>query len=196
MDNNQAIKSEQLIEAVNLEWKLAKETAKGGDRQMAFNHLHHALKRLSIKSLNPDGEALFISVCLEFADLCFLLGRSFDELIMFLQTAGTAAKRLGDRRSRAMINLHLGRLYYFAGRRPEAIKLFEEGKAEAESLGDADMSTRAAEFIGLYYFIHGLFTKAQRHFELAAQSFEYEKQGRVINPSGPMWLSYCSAYMG
>ena len=87
MDNNQAIKSEQLIEAVNLEWKLAKETAKGGDRQMAFNHLHHALKRLSIKSLNPDGEALFISVCLEFADLCFLLGRSFDELIMFLQTA-------------------------------------------------------------------------------------------------------------
>ena len=196
MDNNQAIKSEQLIEAVNLEWKLAKETAKGGDRQMAFNHLHHALKRLSIKSLNPDGEALFISVCLEFADLCFLLGRSFDELIMFLQTAGTAAKRLGDRRSRAMINLHLGRLYYFAGRRPEAIKLFEEGKAEAESLGDADMSTRAAEFIGLYYFIHGLFTKAQRHFELAAQSFEYEKQGRVINPSGPMWLSYCSAYLG
>ena len=51
MVNNRAIQSEQLIEAVNLEWKVAKETLKGGDRQMAFKHLHHALNASRVCSM-------------------------------------------------------------------------------------------------------------------------------------------------
>jgi tetratricopeptide (TPR) repeat protein len=124
------------------------------------------------------------------------MGKGFADLTDLLQNALSAAGSLGDKRSQALIKLHLGRLYYFGERRHDAMTTFSEGKAEVEELGDEDIFTRSAEFIGLYFFIQGLFAEAVGHFEKAVQSFETFKGNVIINPSAPIWLGYCAAYTG
>jgi transcriptional regulator with GAF, ATPase, and Fis domain/tetratricopeptide (TPR) repeat protein len=183
-------------EALQIEKNLAQNALSSGDRETAWQHLHSVGKRLIDFPASNERDALFTATVIELANLSFVLGKGFSELTRMLESALYAAERLGDRRSMAMINLHLGRLFYFAEQRDAAISVFEVGKYEAEALGDEDILTQAAEFIGLYYFIQGRFVDAIGYFERAATSFESEKTGRIINPSGPLWLSYCAAFLG
>ncbi|MBC2713773.1 MAG: sigma 54-interacting transcriptional regulator [Desulfobacteraceae bacterium] len=183
-------------EALQIEKNLAQNALSSGDRDSAWQHLHSVTDRLIDFPASPERDALFISTAIELANVSFVLGKGFSKLTETLQRALYAAERIGDRRSMAMINLHLGRLFYFAEQRGSAMSVFEVGKYEAEALGDEDILTQAAEFIGLYYFIQGRFVEAIGYFERAAHSFESEKLGRIINPSGPLWLSYCAAFLG
>ncbi|MGB9499778.1 MAG: sigma-54 interaction domain-containing protein [Dissulfuribacterales bacterium] len=183
-------------EALQIEKNLAQNALSSGDRNSAWQHLHSVTNRLKDFPPSPERDALFISTTIELANVSFVLGKGFIELTETLQRALYAAERIGDRRSMAMINLHLGRLFYFAEQRDTAMSVFEVGKYEAEALGDEDILTQAAEFIGLYYFIQGRFVEAIGYFERAAHSFESEKLGRIINPSGPLWLSYSAAFLG
>lgn len=187
--------SNQVIEAALLEKALAWEALKEGRKQQAWDHLFQVLGRLVSQPLGPEGEGLLAVTCLEFSNLCFMLGRGFSEAITFLQNTRDVAERSGDLRSGALANLHLGRLYYFAERRPEALEVFAQGKQKVEELGDEDIITEAAEFIGLYYFIQGRFNQAQEYFHRATSSFEGGAD-LLNNPSGPMWLGYCAAYLG
>jgi len=183
-------------EALQIEKTLAQKALLTGDRDTAWQHLDSVTTRLKDFPASPDRDALFTSSTIELANVSFVLGKGFSELTETLQRALYAAERIGDRRSMAMINLHLGRLFYFAEQRGSAMSVFEVGKYEAEALGDEDILTQAAEFIGLYYFIQGRFQEAIGYFERAAHSFESEKLGRIINPSGPLWLSYSAAFLG
>ena len=108
-----------------------------------------------------------------------------------MQKAKALSQELGDRRSRALIYLHLGRLHYFGNRIPEAIGAFSEGKAEVEDLGDEDIRIEAAEFIGMYYFIQGRFSEARPHFQEAARSLDgpYIYPHRCGWPSAPSILA-------
>ena len=196
MNDSCHLPSSQLIEAAYLELRLAREAIQEGRKEQAWDSFLHVLGRLSSNSRQQDPEALFVSTCLEFSNLCFLLGRGFKTIINYLQTAEQTAAKLGDLRSLALVKLHMGRLYYFAERRVEAMELFGQGKAGVENLGDEDICTEAAEFIGLYYFIQGRFKEAQEYFESAVRSFEEDQRQLVINPSGPLWLSCCAAYLG
>ena len=199
---NIAMKSEsnsnsgQIYQTARLEWGLVRSALKSGDREKAWQRLKQIIHQLSSQSLSSEGGFLQLAACLEFSSLCFLLGKGFNDSMMFLQTANKLSEELGDKRSHALINLHLGRIYYFAEQRSKAIEVFVKGKAEAEEIGDEDILDQAAEFIGLYYFIQGQFSKAQRYFERAVQVFESSDKSSVINPSGPMWLSYCYSYLG
>ncbi|MFZ3046110.1 MAG: hypothetical protein WA151_09370, partial [Desulfatirhabdiaceae bacterium] len=127
------------------------------DRYAAWKYLYDVLTRLVDHSDSPEKDVLLVETSLELADVSFVLGIGFSDINTFLQNALYAAARLGDRRSQAMIHLHLGRLYYFAEQRHKAIEMFALGKSEVESLGDEDILTQASEFIGLYYFIQGMF---------------------------------------
>lgn len=183
-------------EALQIEKNLAQKALSSGDRNTAWLHLNNATVRLAKIPTSPERDVLFISTAVELDNVSFVLGKGFNELSETLQLALYAAERIGDRRSIAIINLHLGRLYYFAEQRDEAMSVFEIGKYEVESLGDEDILTQAAEFIGLYYFLQGRFQEAMGYLERAAQSFESEKLHRIINPSSPLWLSYCAAFLG
>lgn len=191
-----SFRSEQLIEASQLEKGLAHKALIAGDQKSAWKHLREVLVRLFSSSMDPACSDLFISSILEFSNLSFALGKGFNESVKFLQTACTLAEQLGDRRSRALINMHLGRYYYFAERRHEALALLGNGKAEVEELGDEDILAQSAEFLGFFFHIQGLFVEAKPHFERAAQIYESEGPGRILDPSGPMWLAYCAAYLG
>ena len=166
------------------------------DRYAAWKHLHDILARLVNRSGSAENDRVMVETSLELADVSFILGKGFSDIHVFLQNALNAAARLGDLRSQAMIHLHLGRLYYFGEQRHKAIEMFALGKSEVESLGDEDILTQASEFIGLYYFIQGMFKEALGYFERATESFESNGKNGVINPSGPMWLSYSAAFLG
>ena len=70
------------------------------------------------------------------------------------------------------------------------------GIKEVEQLGDDDILTQAHEFFGLYYFIQGLFNEAKVFFKRATESFETSHKKKLLNPSGPVYLSYCEAFLG
>jgi transcriptional regulator with GAF, ATPase, and Fis domain len=195
--NNEKIMIDTENEVARLQYNLADEALRSKNRHMSWEHLGHMLNRLSLQTSNPEGDTLFVKASLEFSDLSFALGKGFNDSMSFLKRAREMAQLMADRRSRCIINLHLGRLFYFAEQRAEAMRVFGEGMREAESLGDEDILSRAAEFIGLYYFIQGIFPEAKSRFEAAARSFESGSTAQAArNPSGPMWLSYCYAFMG
>ncbi|MFZ5564600.1 MAG: sigma 54-interacting transcriptional regulator [Thermodesulfobacteriota bacterium] len=182
-------------EAARLEVDLARTALEKADREAARTHFHNAVARLAAGD-RSETSGVLVAATLELSSLNFILGKGFGETIPFLQAALKAADHLGDLRSRAMIKLHLGRHYYFSNQRSKAIPFFQQGKAEVEALGDEDIREGAAEFVGLYYHLQGMFTEAIAYFEAAVERFETTRGLLVPNPSAPMWLGYCAAYLG
>lgn len=191
---NQSV--DRVKEAAFLERDLAQQALNNRESELAWMHLKKALDRLDLSEEIPECDEMLPSITLEFSNLCFALGKGFASCSPYLKRARPVVERLGDRRSAALISMHLARFYYFAQRREEALALFSEGKKEVEALGDEDILNRSAEFLGFYFHIQGLFTDALPHFEQAARSYEAGGKGAVINPSGPLWLAYCHFYLG
>jgi transcriptional regulator with GAF, ATPase, and Fis domain/tetratricopeptide (TPR) repeat protein len=183
-------------EAASLEMDLASNALENADREAARTHFHNAAQRLSSGSDGPEMCSALVTATLELSKLNFILGKGFTSTIPYLQAGLEAAEHIGDLRSKAMIQLHLGRHYYFSNRREKAIPTFEQGKSEVEALGDEDIQAQAAEFIGLYYHLQGRFKEAATYFENAVESFETAKGTMAVNPSAPIWLGYCAAYLG
>jgi transcriptional regulator with GAF, ATPase, and Fis domain len=183
-------------EAVLLELDLAHNALEHADREAARTHFLSAVDKLSRVRGHCRSNSALVTATLELSKLNFILGKGFERTVPFLQAGLKAAEQIGDLRSTAMIKLHLGRHYYFTNRREKAIPAFKQGKAEVEVLGDEDIQAQAAEFIGLYYHLQGRFKKAVTYFETAVESFETAKGTMTVNPSAPMWLGYCTAYLG
>jgi|SRR5271157_1134583 len=196
MKSPEAKRSANVLVTCRLEKVLAQNELLAGRRENAWNGLFGILTRIPAAGESPGSDALLVATSLELSELGFVMGKGFGELPTILQNALAATHRLGDRRSGALIQLHLARLFYFGERRHEAMVLFEQGKNEVEDLGDADILIRSAEFIGLYFFVQGLFAEAVTYFEQAVKSFEEIESSVAINPSAPIWLGYCTAYMG
>ncbi|MBI5604244.1 MAG: sigma 54-interacting transcriptional regulator [Deltaproteobacteria bacterium] len=139
---------------------------------------------------------LLIPSVLLFSDLCFYLGKGFDEAYQYLEKALEVSKYLGDRRSQAMIELHIGRLFYFGNRRLEAMEHFASGQEIVESLADEDIWTQSYEFIGLYYFMRGLHKEAVEYLDKAIRTYENNAGVRLIVPVALFLFGYSTAYLG
>jgi transcriptional regulator with GAF, ATPase, and Fis domain/tetratricopeptide (TPR) repeat protein len=190
------MRSKQAIEAAQVERNLAQEALRAGQREQAWKHVQQVLARLSDHLFDSGSQALFVPASLDYSDLCMNLGRGFDQLKKILQRARTASEELGDRRSRALINLHLGRLLHLSNQSSEAMEAFSEGKKEVEELGDEDIRIEAAAFIGMYYFMQGKFAEARPHLEEAVRGFESEEPTRLIHAWAPVLLVHCVGYLG
>ncbi len=166
------------------------------DRESAHKYYLRGLQELGKHLTGPENEKHFIAAALAFSNLCFIQGRSFEEASRFLETAGDLAEHLGDKRSGALIRLHLGRFFYLADRRHDALRLLDTGQRHVHELGDEDIVTQAAEFLGLYYYMQGRFREALPHLERAAEAFESQSGTSRENPSAPIFLGYCNAYLG
>jgi len=195
MRDTRGIRSLQENEAAQVERNLAHGALEVGELRRAWKHLHQVLTRLSKHLVDQRNQALFVPTSLEFSGLCNVLMQGFDELWTVLQRAKAVSEDLGDRRSRALINLHLGRLHYLGNRISEAMEAFSEGKRQAEELGDEDIRIEVAEFVGMYYFIQGRFREARPHFEEAARSVEAGILRRLFHPWAPVWLASCYSYL-
>ena len=184
------------LEKARLNRELAIEALQNGLRQEAWDYIYDICVELSDDNVSIESQALYISASLDLSQLGFALGKNINSLTLFLSKALKRAQANGDRRSRALINLHLGRLYYFNQRRIEAAEAFEKGYTEVKELGDEDILARSAELLGLHYFTRGLFKKAYHYFELGSEHFETGNSNMPTNVLATMWIAYCAAFMG
>ncbi len=183
-------------EAGECEIELARQALKENHPEQGHSYLEKAARRfIGISNEKPVG-GLLLSAALEFSNLSFSLGSGFTKLEEILLKALEAADRLGDRRAHALSNLHLGRLYYFSDRRDEALVALSVGFEEIEELGDADIREQSAEFLGMFYFIKGLFRESLEYLDKMEESLDTGMDRMVINPIAPLFLGYCTAYLG
>ncbi len=101
---------------------------------------------------------------------------------------------MGDKRSQALINLHMGMLYYFTGRRDEAFVALSVGLEEVNELGDEDILTQSAEFIGLFYFMKGQFREVMQHLEHLENLIDINEE--TIQTLTYILFSYSALYLG
>ncbi len=184
------------LEASQFEIELAYGAVEKDHHEEAAKLLRKAIDRLCDNGIVAQAGELFISAALAYSSLCFTLGSGFQNIDKFLGEAHELANQTGDRRSLALINFHLGRLYYFLDRRDEALVALSLGIEEIKELGDDDIISQSSVFIGIFYFIKGCFKEAIAHFDKAEQFFESKRYGILNNPRAPIFIGYCAAYLG
>jgi len=177
------------------EIRIAHAAVAANDQPKAKVFLERAVKRLS-ESADKGNLSLFISAALELSNLCFSLGYGFQHIYKYLLKAQEASVDLGDKRSHALANLHLGRVFYFTGRRDDALVALSLGYEEIKELDDEDIMGLAAVFLGQFHFIKGDFREAIKHFEKAEQILENEGMTILTTPAAPVFLGYCAVYLG
>ncbi len=183
-------------EAAEYEIRIAHEALNTNDLEMARSYLENAVKRLHKHCGDRESSILYISNVLDLSNLCFSLGTGFHDLDRFLAKAQELSGQLGDRRSHALTNLHLGRLYYFTDRREDALVALALGHEEIQELKDDDILGQSALFLGIFYFIKGLFREAIKYFEKAEQILESGKTTFLKAPSAPLFFGYSAIYLG
>jgi len=186
----------RIMEASEIEKQMADRSLEGSNYSDAYDHLFRSASYLEKKSDQAEAGGKFVQAVQQLSTISFALGRGLAELDSLLQKAHAVAARIGDQRSHALINLHLGRLYYFTDRRDDALVALSIGANEIEALGDEDIQAQSAVFLGMYYFIQGLFGEAFDHFEKAERLFEKSTQPFLEYPMVPLFLGYCAIYLG
>ncbi|RJP84967.1 MAG: AAA family ATPase [Desulfobacteraceae bacterium] len=182
--------------ACKLDIKIAENALKEGDHENAWVRFRLAADRLM--HLTEDRECMvwFLSTVQKLSNLSFILGKELTSLAQYLHKAHDVAASLGDKRSHALINMHLGRLYYFSDRRSDALIALSVGLSEIEELGDEDILDQSAGFLGLYYYMQGLFREALVQLERAERVSESQAKDQLVNPLAPVLMGYCFAYLG
>ncbi|MCG6908712.1 MAG: sigma 54-interacting transcriptional regulator [Deltaproteobacteria bacterium] len=183
-------------EAAEYEIGLAHAAFNNNDFETSRVYLQAAVEHLYPIRAQDVANRMFVSSVLELSNMLFSLGYGFGEIVTYLNSAGEVTQKMGDQRSHALLNLHLGRLYYFSNRRDEAIVALSMGFEEIHELGDDDILGQSALFLGLLYFTKGLHKKAIEHFEKAEQAFGTAKWGVLTHPTAPFLTGYCAVYLG
>ena len=180
-----------------LDIQIAEKYLHSDDKEKAWDSYKQAADRLgSILQKDKDVGSAFISIVLALSGLSFALGKGFSHMAQYLHRAHEIAQALGDRRSHAMLNMHLGRIYYFSDRRADAMVALSVGLNEIEELGDEDILEQSAEFLGMFYFMQGLFKEALIHLERAERVLTKHKKDQLPSPLTPVLLGYCLTYLG
>ena len=105
------------------------------------------------------------------------------------------AKRLGDERDLAMINLHLGRIYFFLNSYDEAMDVFKTGMEIVDRLGDEDIVIQSSQLLGVYYFMQGMNRQSVEHFERVMSATTYQER-QLLDLGIPIYLGNSTALMG
>ena len=189
-------KADRVKEACIIEIQLAHKAFGNGDANLCRKHLVHAVQRLYDYRKKIPLDEMFILATLELSNVSFGLGYGFLHTEVYLYAANETAKAAGYQRHYAMTHLHLGRLFYFSDRREKALDTLNSGIQIIKDLGDDDILSQAAVFMGIFYFIKGLFKDAIRYFERAEQAYENSPKGILLNPTAPLFLGYCAIYLG
>ena len=186
----------RIEQACEVEIQLAHDAFEKEALDQCRNHLDAVVRRFYHHRGHLPLDERFISATLELSNTSFGLGQGFLITEPYLLTANETAKSAGFRRLHAMTYLHLGRLYYFSDRRENALASLSSGINIIQELGDDDILSQSAVFMGLFYFIKGRFKEAIRYFEKAEQVYETNPKGILLNPTAPLFLGYCAIYLG
>ena len=180
-----------------LDMQIAEKRLLADEKEEAWVAFNQAAEKLGpISKEDVEAGSAFVSVALNLSNLSITLGKGFVNIVDYIHRAHDIAQLLGDRRSHAMLNMHLGRLYYFSDRRADAILALSVGLNEIEELGDEDILEQSAELLGIFYFIQGLFREALPHLERAERVLLKQEKNSLRSPTAPLLLGYCLTYLG
>ena len=126
-------------ESAKLEIKLAEEAKKRGDFDLCWSHLKQALDMISGLLHKPELASELVNVALQLSNLGFLSWEALGGLTRNTRKGAAVADILGNLRSVALIQLHLGQVLYFGGKRHEALAAFSSGWQAVQDLGDPDI---------------------------------------------------------
>jgi len=192
---NLSARAGQKFEAASLENDMAGEFIKNSDANRAIPHLQKAVSYLIDSLGQPESDSLFISVVLDLSHTYHLIGEGYEEIPQLLDLAHTAAERLGDKRSQALVSLHVGRFFFLSDRLTRALDILSEGLQKVKQLGDDDILSQSAEFEGLYYYLQGRYREAAEFFAKAIHAVP-EGETEFFNIFLPSNLAYSYALLG
>lgn len=190
------LKAGRCLDAGLLAMDMAKDAFEKQNPEQQESHLAFAVSCLATQYKEPDFGDLFISATLQWSNVSFSLGKVAVKIEPFLHKALDTAEMLGDIRSRALLNLCLGRLYYFTDRRDDALVALSMGRDGIEELGDRDIQEQSAALMGIYFFILGKHEQAFKYLERATQANEALQDPKLKDPMVPLFFGYCAAYTG
>lgn len=154
-------------EVAELSYQSALEDMSHTRFDSAFSHLDNCLNRLEGHLENPKNAGLYIRATLRISGLIVPRHRALDILEPRLIKACQMADRLGDRRNQAFLSMYQGFLAQDRQQVGEAMDYLDTGLAVVKRLGDEEITARAAEFYGYYYYSRGLLREASIWFERA-----------------------------
>ncbi len=171
-------------EAADMEMDIAHALLEKREHEQAYLFLSRAVGRLHgyIMGGGDGRDRVFVEAAIELSSVSFAVGRGMQVLASYLRTAVNLAEASGNVRSHALASLHLGRLLAYLDRGSEALSMLSAGKEEVDRLGDTDIFTSAAEFLGLYFMMQGRFKEALVHFERAEQHFTQAGERLLVYP--------------
>lgn len=172
--------------------EIAHQALDEGKKDYAYDNFLAGIQILPQYLGINETDTIFVRACIQFCDLCDFFGKYLGFLPQTLKSAIKSAYRLGDKRSTALLSFHLGFYHFTFGSTSAALQNLEEGRVIVEELGDEDMLSRSAGFIGLYYFIQGLNKEALEMFEKAELYFN-SHTGFLY---GPTFMAHSAAYTG
>jgi transcriptional regulator with GAF, ATPase, and Fis domain len=182
-------------ESAFLESEVARELLGQGNVEQAMHHLQGVASNLRDCLREPRADALFIATALDLSHASFLMGKGYPEVPGLLNDALLVAERLGDKRSQALVSLHIGRFFFLSDRLSDALATLSSGLEKVRELGDEDMRVRSSEFEGLFYYIQGKHQEASACFSQAAGSSPSDGTG-LFNIFLPANLGYSYAILG
>jgi len=179
-------------ETAELYTEMANQAIASGDRVAAYEYYLNVIQILKAHLGKNQNDVLFVSTCLRFCYLYDFFGKFDTSFQKIMDKAVTAAGRVGDRRSEALLKLHLGFYHWLYGQTSKAITILDSGRRIVEELGDEDIQIRSNDFIGVYYYAQGLNKKALACFEKS--KFPLTTESGLLHI--PTLMAYSAAYTG
>jgi len=183
-------------EAAEIEFKLVQRAQAQKQPEQVKYHLYHIINLLFDSSQDAEIGSMFANAVLRYSNICFFLGQNLDEIEKYLHRAQEVTKVLGDKRSHGLIALHFGRLFYLRDRRDNALTYLSTGFEEIKELGDDDILSQSSGFLGIYFFIQGMYREALEYLEKAEQLYESYDDYIPTSPLAPFFMGFSAAYLG
>lgn len=189
-------KSGMKAEAAVLESEIARQNIREGKTETARHYLIKTLDHLTQHTGCPNNDILYVKSALDLSRISWAIGKGLEGTPAILRKAMRITDRLGDKRSRALIKMHLGLSCYYADRRQEALEFFSIGEQEIYELGDDDILLEAAEFLSLFYAMQGKFRMTLKYGEQAFQLIESRSPNYQFTVLAPLGVGYSCMYLG
>ncbi len=160
----------RMYEAAYAYHEIASKDFLAGKAGSALKYEISAINILKGEKASRDRDKLFVSAVLGLSEIYIGISQAHSEIITLLKVAKKIAARMGDRRSSLLIDFHLGRYYFMANKLSGTLDALHKAIEELNEFSDADIRDRTEQFVGLYYYLQGMYGKAAVHLEKTLHS--------------------------
>jgi transcriptional regulator with GAF, ATPase, and Fis domain len=176
-------------------FQLAVQAIKAVEFEIAMKHQFHAVSCLNDFPDDPECRRVLILAALSLSDLFLYVRQRHDEVLKVLQQAEIVTLKIGDKRSRLLINLHRSRIYQIVNRIGKAIDGYTASFKIINELNDEDIRIQCSEFLGFYSLLLGRHKECIDYFEQATKLDNW-REGQVFNLLIPIYSGGSAAFLG